>query len=801
MKPIIPYAAILCFLIAVSQVDSAFQHTMTDIELTQDFNSFICVQDSLGADHYFTAEHNLAHFSRLHGGWAYESIDPVASQFSSVYYDDEFWVVYVSGAELRLVRGYVSDWRYLNISVDLEQPRNPDICVTDDGTVWVFASDAKDGSLWAWNVTGLPEPTDPVLIDSDGDCGLYLDATGLSTNGYHLVYHVGYPFFDMRQAIFDGTSLSIETIREMGSQGEHCSIVRGSDGSMHLAARDGYDNNLLYARLNEFGEWDWETPDARWGYGRVPSLVLNEQNRPVIAHTSSDYSLLEIIQFDGTIWISEEVPIRVDYSIDHSIQIIDPDEGSLALLKKYSQTNTPCDLVHATIQDRNIQSEIVCFSPDLVTKTQTFLDSSGVNRFFVDREDGYALWSRIGATWVHKTIQFDTADYDHRLVLQLGHGDSNRLAVAIGLSLLNQYQTWVDTWNGLEMSREPVEFISDAYLIDLDMCLSPDGHDQLQVAQLNRSTNQVKVRNLARQEATWISEIADEFFLSNQYDEVKMVADMNTTPFPTIAIFHNGIRVLARQTGGWSVSDLETTGTSSSNFDMGLSRDGLPRILNNYDFIAFTGSDWISDYIGTSGSVGGFDLDSQDRPFVIIRNYDEACHVIRHDGIEWVDETIGEETQDGLAWDCVFDGSRFVSLVRDSDRSYLIHVIESTPLPPTLELTMNDRTFSSGESFELGYRIANGPDPLHAQLAVLLDIPVGETHLYYSWPGWQDLSHGIPTTPIDLQTDQSVEESILSFTWPSGAGALSGLSFWGFLVNADGTGFAADTAHLYWHFK
>ncbi len=804
MKYLIPLGVSIALVLGVTAVDSAFEHTISDIDLPLNFTSFDGLRDSQGHEHYFTSGIALAHFYRLQGGWAFETIDPVASAVSITQLNDELCVAYVSGSELRIAWGIESNWQIETVSMGLGQPRNPSIAISDDGTVWVCASDSVDGRLWAWDITSASAIGEPLLIDEDGDCGTYTDSIGLSGNGFQVVYQVGIPYFDMRQAVFNGTTLEVETIRTTGNQGEYCSIARGMDGSLHLAAWDGYDNNLLYGRLNEFGEWDWETPDPRWGCGRATTLALDALDRPVIAHVSSDYERLKITKYDGQGWTSEEVMLRVDVSTPRPIRIIDPNDFIFATMRKGAFSDgSKFELLQTAVQALTIQPDVVCFSPALIQSTRISPDSMGAFYVFIGRKDGYAVWNRIGSIWTHRTVLFEMQMLED-LILRLGHGDPNRIVVAVGLTLPNLYQIWVDTVDGFEVNRHLIESVPDRKLMALDLCLAQDQRDQIQIAQRNEQSQVVTVRNLSRQDDSWEPQIVDSFIQPNFHQKIALSADMRHAPNPVIASFDEELRVCSRGESGWVVTVLQPDSSYAyeGNFEVVLTGDGSPRIRMRMEVFTYTGESWNSEIV-VMDSYSDFDIDPQDRLLIASSAYSTSCRIIRQDGIGWVEESLGEGMKKYEAHDCRFNGNQFFSLWRHIDAYSLkfLLLVTSTPLPPTLELTMNDRTFSSGEPFDLGYRIANGPDPLHAQLAVLLDIPVGETHLYYTWPGWQDLSHGIPTTAIDLQADQSWEETILSFTWPSGAGQMSGLSFWGFLVNGDGSGFAADTAHLYWHFR
>ncbi|MBN2053785.1 hypothetical protein JW905_02605, partial [bacterium] len=108
-----------------------------------------------------------------------------------------------------------------------------------------------------------------------------------------------------------------------------------------------------------------------------------------------------------------------------------------------------------------------------------------------------------------------------------------------------------------------------------------------------------------------------------------------------------------------------------------------------------------------------------------------------------------------------------------------------TPEPPTptatpisvltIDLILNQAIYRPDDEFLLVCRCINPYGSLSADEYIILDV-FGE---YWFWPRWwQDLDYRMTYLPAM----QVMDETILQFTWPHGAGTLSGINFWAALL-------------------
>jgi hypothetical protein len=105
-----------------------------------------------------------------------------------------------------------------------------------------------------------------------------------------------------------------------------------------------------------------------------------------------------------------------------------------------------------------------------------------------------------------------------------------------------------------------------------------------------------------------------------------------------------------------------------------------------------------------------------------------------------------------------------------------------TPASDTVivDIATNYSAYTAGNPFQLTLRIQNGPTTISADLYVILDVPAGDNHLYFFYPGWTE------SPDFDRKTLRpGMDETyiILDFTWPPDAG--SGFAtFWGAATRA-----------------
>jgi len=117
------------------------------------------------------------------------------------------------------------------------------------------------------------------------------------------------------------------------------------------------------------------------------------------------------------------------------------------------------------------------------------------------------------------------------------------------------------------------------------------------------------------------------------------------------------------------------------------------------------------------------------------------------------------------------------------------------PSEPKVELTLPQFIFRPGDLFYLHATVYQpAPNSSPGQLAVVLDV-VGS---YWFWPSWRAFP-AIDAQPVNLQPGETEFEIIPEFTWPAGVGALSGIAFWGALLDIELTQILGHFDHVIWH--
>jgi M6 family metalloprotease-like protein len=96
---------------------------------------------------------------------------------------------------------------------------------------------------------------------------------------------------------------------------------------------------------------------------------------------------------------------------------------------------------------------------------------------------------------------------------------------------------------------------------------------------------------------------------------------------------------------------------------------------------------------------------------------------------------------------------------------------------PSIDIDLNSRMYHAGDEFKLSLKIDNPGPQVSTDVYVLLDV-YGQ--FYYFWPTW---SETLNFDTRDLPTGHDSTEILLTFDWPSGAGAGSNIRFWAALLD------------------
>jgi len=112
-----------------------------------------------------------------------------------------------------------------------------------------------------------------------------------------------------------------------------------------------------------------------------------------------------------------------------------------------------------------------------------------------------------------------------------------------------------------------------------------------------------------------------------------------------------------------------------------------------------------------------------------------------------------------------------------------------TPGAVVLDLILNSDYFRPNDLFELLYSIVNPGPALEVELYIILDV----YGIYFFYPTWtQDLDNEL----VDLPAYDSTTETVLSFTWPAGAGSANDIMFWGGMLEPGTVNLVGDIDYV-----
>jgi hypothetical protein len=153
-----------------------------------------------------------------------------------------------------------------------------------------------DGSGWT-----------TTIVDSNGDVGQYC-SLAFDTNGYPAISYVaGNPSNDLKFARFNGSVWAITNLDTLRNVAFNVPLAMNpTSGHPAIAYQDYGSNNLFYTAYDGVG---WNTTTAQTeGVGYDLSLAFGPDGYPVIGHDGLSSFEIKYTRFNGSSWVSDEVP-------------------------------------------------------------------------------------------------------------------------------------------------------------------------------------------------------------------------------------------------------------------------------------------------------------------------------------------------------------------------------------------------------------------------------------------------------------------------------------------------------------
>ena len=156
------------------------------------------------------------------------------------------------------------------------------------------------------------------IIDTIGDeVGATSEGVSLkvdSSDSIHISY-INYNNFNLKYAMFDGSSWAISTIDSSGSFGYSTSLALDSNDIPHVSYYEFQNKHLKYAKLNG-NSWDKSTvDDSGYGYiGGGNSIALTSNDKYRISYYHEQYTNMKIASYSSTSWSSSVYKYTVQSS-------------------------------------------------------------------------------------------------------------------------------------------------------------------------------------------------------------------------------------------------------------------------------------------------------------------------------------------------------------------------------------------------------------------------------------------------------------------------------------------------------
>lgn len=809
---------LLVFLVHISYTSaSGYTWNTESVDTIDAFEWVRPYRDSVDQVHFIGNRMGLARLNPVGDDYETEHVAGIDAQgrLTDLIQSGEKWFAISSsptGAlDLIIVEG--QGYSVLDLHQDGVTPGEAKICPLGSGELAVVFRDTRSGMLLARFVTpGDPSMTS-LILDDDGSCGNSIGIIPFSDNGFRVFYHVGYPYFDLRMLIFDGDSIYKETMRSLGDAGQSIQATVDGAGHAHLKFFDGWDQTTYYAT---------DAPDSVFRFYPVfdlwddteSVLMLDEQTIPHFVFSSGNE--LKDRSFDGTQW-SERVLFETETSVwlnNPSGFIKNQDAWELAFLEEdWSQSNQhdryPIRWVtHADGQTQTRQIKY-CTDP---RNDHSYWGYGVSNQVSIARdketyfailpcEQSLVVWDN-QETWWTKRVFPHSQRWSNEI-------ETKAIANENGLFVITRKNNYDEFFRIQDrtIARHDV-FINGSIK---DMEFDPEGDPW--VIYYNRSEQHIIVGEFKDNEWRLVAvpnlQIGDPPAIDLEFDIDQTLcfwapSDLHTAFFVRYrppdflvegVIAQNDIADLLL------VTDLDISAEgeiSAAGYDSGYvivekARSGwaFHRQISSEDRDVEEFVHWHSEDTGWQGITHFSSMDSAG-------HYDQ---MFRFDRAHFVTETVVPEgvttSSSPRFWELELPCEN-QPILAFSRSAYGFAFAIGTPEYPQMHLEMTDRNLSSGDIFHLERVVRNGEAPAVYLTACLLEIQVGDSSLFYSWPGWNPIDERITFGTVDLGASEETRETLIEFVWPDSIPVLTECAFWSALFSSDFSGLAADLSRLTW---
>ena len=751
----------------------------------QDVSDWVYLEDDLGNRHVLTIGSALVHYFQAGSDWKWEVVaeDPEREicgliNNGRILVLCSSWVSGDSGSFLATMENGVWSIETVPFPDDISSTT----MVASGSTIWCFAKDfstqsvvglRRDASQWS----------DLFEVDQDGDCGDFLQAA-VTGAAVHLVYKAAYPYFDLRHAIIDSGEIRVSTIRDQGDQGDDLSLCADALGTLHLSAFDGWDFNHIYGSYTDLEGWTFETLDPEWGHGQQNAICADTAGQPCIASVDPDSGFLHLYRRGKEGWSRDTISDISGLFQTPDICCNGMDEITVASMHRFSYTDG----------EMMIFDESETWEPE--TAFDLMVSASNISVFYdhgmqpvmvIDDFPNTLVMRRTGNGWERDSYCRDGLSYQNEIrnSTRTRMDASGTLHMATLTNHENSYHYTLEYWviNGSVQTIEKVTTLSDSTSITALFM------DQQKPYILTTGYHTPLIQWSRSSDGVWDS---TEIWPAGYY-MFRSEQAMDGSRYLLIqGEFSEESSWLGCMDGdGWHFEEMDILPNSYLSYlSLALTSTGRPFIFYEYEdkqlYIEATARGWNKVSIPKIGEyyfVRSSTVDRGNHPVqleVCSEVSGESSILYYYDGIQWEtcqmpisDRYHGTSARLHPIWQDNCNRMPATLFLKEQGLLFREYV---RPLPE-LAVQTNQWRYSGGDDFRANITIINGQDALKADLAVILEIPVGDTSLLFAAPDWNPLGEAPPVMSLDLIPEEIYQHSLISFVWPENAGN-GGAALW-----------------------
>ncbi len=712
--------------------------------------------------HLFVDSIGFWHFFESSEGWECESIESGIGSETTRSISERNGVFHiVSGSDngaLSIVRGNTGQWTEIERTV-MTGFSVIRATVDSDGGIWIVSQEGLIQRFWDGQWLSTPRILDPSL---DPEIPISVDIASDEDGRVFIGYAAENQFSGCRIVTFDHGDESMESLEEYADV-QNVNLRTTSDGRLVCA----YEILRMPIRIGVM----IRDSSAVW----TSHILIQPENMHIldlsvsmsgrIAVLFEPEHNLRIAEFDGSGWSIEPVPFSY-----RSVY------GSGDALRLLYRTDLYVKTSHGWEQER--------FYPVSGSPVMQISDG-GRRRILIEKKNETlpVVWTDMTGRWAWTNVATEPCELDYlgRFVGDLT-GSETIHGVISNASDVKYLR--IDPGARICIDIAPGSFFS---VIRVDAGIA----DRLDMIALDKTYSGLTIYHLAGiPPALSIHPLFIE--IAGGYEPVAIDTLRRDDGVYVVCLSEDYLGTWLLTIDGDSIDRQLITETSYGSVDVEMTRFNHPMIVATDPGVVlyrFNGEIWHMDQWDSPEAFSGqsvtCQLDAFGNAIIFVTHPiwsdDKRLVCIEYNGrfgnVYPVDFPV-PEAKPGT----IMRSNRPGDFVVSGEGLFYLH---AEPAVPSFNIALNETIFREGDHFEMAYTIQNGATAADFAGVCLLEVPVGETNLYYSIPSFMPDTEGIDRMECHLGPDEVRRGVLCRFVWPETDQSGDDLGIWSALLSPD----------------